>query len=167
MREKAMKKIIVEQFPDGSFADYDGNGRLTYCRNPLDACDRSWCLFEHHANPNKAEGAVLVEYEVTATPTGRNPLYRHGQAISARFHEYNTEGYTPEDLEVLNSTFEAIMSDNADAWATELETIRDRDIAYKSWQDAVAETLLYRYDSGERGDSLRGYINPIIAKKST
>lgn len=62
-----------------------------------------------------------------------------------RFRDDNTEGYTATDLAALNAAFATIMGDSE--WCTE-------DDAYKSWQDHVAETLLSRYDAGERGDSL-------------
>jgi hypothetical protein len=147
-----MKTILVERFPDGSFSTYDGNGYLSFCKDPLDACDRSWCLLERDANPNKDKGAVLVEYTVTATPTGRTNLFRHGRLIEMRFNQYNTEGYSAEALAMLNKAFESIMDANAETWADTSQ--RDRDLSYKTWQDAVAETLLAKYDLGERGDSL-------------
>ena len=43
------------------------------------------------------------------------------------------------------------MKANAELWAN--DTSR-RDLAFKSWQDHVAEELLLRYDQGHRGDAL-------------
>jgi len=55
------------------------------------------------------------------------------------------------DLAALNAAFEQIMKANAELWAN--DTSR-RDLAFKSWQDHVAEELLLRYDQGHRGDAL-------------
>jgi hypothetical protein len=44
------------------------------------------------------------------------------------------------------------MNANADLWAN--DTSPGRDLAFKSWQDNVAEELLFRYDQGRRGDAL-------------
>jgi hypothetical protein len=121
-----MKTILVERFPDGSFSTYDGNGYLSFCKDPLDACDRSWCLLERDANPNKDKGAVLVEYTVTATPTGRTNLFRHGRLIEMRFNQYNTEGYSAEALAMLNKAFESIMDANAETWTFPIRRGRTR-----------------------------------------
>jgi hypothetical protein len=40
----------------------------------------------------------------------------------------------------------------AERWPT--DTSPGRDLAFKSWQDNVAEELLFRYDQGRRGDAL-------------
>ena len=70
--------------------------------------------------------------------------------MTTRFKTDNTDGYSQGDLDVLNAAFDAIMVDNASAWCM-ADGSRDD---YKSWQDHVAETLLSRYDAGERGESL-------------
>jgi hypothetical protein len=72
--------------------------------------------------------------------------------MTARFRQDNTEGYSDADLAALNAAFEEIMNANADLWAN--DTSPGRDLAFKSWQDNVAEELLFRYDQGRRGDAL-------------
>ena len=69
--------------------------------------------------------------------------------MTARFRQENTEGYSDADLAPLNAAFEEIMNANADLWAN--DTSPGRDLAFKSWQDNVAEELLFRYDQGRRG----------------
>jgi hypothetical protein len=72
--------------------------------------------------------------------------------MTARFRLENTEGYSDADLAALNAAFEEVMSANADLWAN--DTSPDRDLAFRSWQDNVAEELLFRYDRGRLGDAL-------------
>lgn len=72
--------------------------------------------------------------------------------MTLRFRQDNTEGYIDADLAVLNAAFEEIMKANADLWAD--NTSPGRDLAFTSWQDNVAEELLFRYDQGLRGDAL-------------
>ena len=72
--------------------------------------------------------------------------------MTARFRQENTEGYSDADLAALNAAFEEIMNANADLWAN--DTSPGRDLAFKSWQDNVAEELLFRCDRGRLGDAL-------------
>jgi hypothetical protein len=54
----------------------------------------------------------------------------------------SSEGYSDADLAALNAAFEEVMNANADLWAN--DTSPGRDLAFKSWQDNVAEELLFR-----------------------
>ena len=72
--------------------------------------------------------------------------------MTARFRQDNTEGYSDADLAPLNAAFEEIMNANADLWAA--DTSPGRDLAFKSWQDNVAEELLFRYERGWRDNAL-------------
>jgi hypothetical protein len=72
--------------------------------------------------------------------------------MTLRFRQDNTEGYRDADLAALNAAFEEIMNANAVLWAN--DTSPGRDLAFKSWQDNVAEGLLFRYGEGRRGDGL-------------
>jgi hypothetical protein len=82
--------------------------------------------------------------------------------MTARFRQDNTEGYSDADLAPLNAAFEEIMNANADLWAN--DTSPGRDLAFKSWQDNVAEELLFRYDQGRRGDEWQGCIHLLIKR---
>jgi hypothetical protein len=62
------------------------------------------------------------------------------------------QGYSDADLAALNAAFEEVMNANADLWAN--DTSPGRDLAFRSWQDNVAEERLFRYDQGRRGDAL-------------
>ena len=72
--------------------------------------------------------------------------------MTLRFRQDNTEGYSDADLAALNAAFEEVINANADLWAN--DTSPSRDLAFKSWQDNVAEEFLFRYDQGRRGDAL-------------
>ena len=72
--------------------------------------------------------------------------------MTLHFRQDNTDGYSGADLAALNAAFEQIMKANAELWAN--DTSPGRDLAFKSWQDHVAEELLLRYDQGHRGDAL-------------
>ena len=63
-----------------------------------------------------------------------------------RFRMDNTEGYTNADLEALNAAYETILAREPIDWPEGME--------FKSWADHVCETLLFRYDSGLRGEAL-------------
>ncbi len=62
--------IHVLKFPDGRFLDkgYDCADRFVH--DPLDASNMSVFNTEADTNEYRDEGAILVQYEISATPTG-------------------------------------------------------------------------------------------------
>lgn len=68
-----------------------------------------------------------------------------------RFRADNTEGYTPNDLAALNWAFDRVMTRKRPIHRDDSELDH---IVYKSWQDHVAEELLYLFDRGLRDSAL-------------
>ena len=63
----------------------------------------------------------------------------------ARFRRDNTDGYDAAELALLNEAWDRLSINAHDA---------SSDIVVASLQDGISETLLARFDAGERGDAL-------------
>lgn len=63
--------IRVLRFPDGRFLDRGFDCADRFVSDPLDATPMA--IFDREADTNeyRNEGAIVIEYEITATPTGR------------------------------------------------------------------------------------------------
>lgn len=89
-----MVKKIVLRYPDGCFLSWNGE-HWGKTHNVHYAADKGAFLYEKDANPDKAEGAELVEFEITYTATGRTSkdLYKDGIDIDT----WNTRHPQPDD----------------------------------------------------------------------
>ena len=76
-----------------------------------------------------------------------------------RFRDDNTSGYDKAALAELNAAFERIVAAMLEPMGETAYGIED-DGTFKSWQDSVAEVLLFRHDSGKRGADLTWGMMP-------
>ena len=65
---------------------------------------------------------------LTGAANQRDP-HRPSRAMTARFRQDNTEGYSNANLAALNAAFEEVMNANADSWVN--DTSPGRDLAFK------------------------------------
>lgn len=81
--------IHVMKFPDGRFLDQGFDCADRFVVDPLDASRMTIYQYEDDTNEYKNQGAIIVQYEITATPTGITcaDIFKKERERIALYHE--------------------------------------------------------------------------------